>query len=144
VLATNAENCQLFVQRKVGTSSAKASFVILSRRAWLRSALGVATFSVLVACAAPTLPLPPPAIPTIDSGSTPLTIRLSSGGAIANALIVVVNRNTNLPGNERVAGAIADASGNWSLEIRASSGDVLELTQEVDSAQSPPVTFVVP
>ncbi len=118
--------------------------MILSRRAWLRSALGVAAFSVLVACAAPTLPLPPPAIPTIDSGSTPLTIRLSSGGAIANALIVVVNRNTNLPGNERVAGAIADAAGNWSLEIRASSGDVLELTQEVDSAQSPSVTFVVP
>ncbi|MBX3192432.1 MAG: hypothetical protein KF819_35905 [Labilithrix sp.] len=101
-----------------------------------------ATFAV--ACTSPTLPLPPPAAPTISAGSTPSTFRLSSvDGALPNALIVIVNRNEELPRNERVSGTIADDRGSWDVEVTAKIGDVLDVSQESGTTRSPSTTVTV-
>ncbi len=100
---------------------------------------GVAV-AALVACAAPTLPLPPPAIPTMAAGADADHIRLSSpcGGAEAYAVIVVVNENPAVAGDQAVSGSIAGSCGQWDVNVFAHSGDRLEITQEVGTTASPP------
>ncbi|MBS2015688.1 MAG: hypothetical protein JST00_22560 [Deltaproteobacteria bacterium] len=103
--------------------------------------------AALVACAActsPTLPLPPPALPTISAGSEPSTYRLSSiEGALPNALIVVVNRNESVPREKRVEGTIADERGSWEVVVFASPGDVLEISQESGTSRSSGTSLTV-
>jgi hypothetical protein len=111
----------------------------LTRRAVLALGLAVA------ACASPTLPLPPPAVPTVTASSTPGKVHLQSkNGAEANAIVVVLNNNPALPLDERVSGAQADASGSWDCDAFATTGDVLEITQEFASTRSPPTDVQVP
>jgi hypothetical protein len=110
-----------------------------TRRAVLALGLFVA------ACASPTLPLPPPAVPTVTPSTTAGKVHLASrNGAEANAIIVVVNKNPSVPLDQRVSGAQADGSGSWDCDAAASSGDVLEVTQEFESTRSPPVDVQVP
>ncbi len=110
-------------------------------RSWA-SALFLA--AVLAACASPTLPLPPPSLPTIGATSEPLMYRLSSvRGAIPNALVVVVNRNSTLPSQDRVNGTIADVEGSWELTIKATPGDVVDLSQEDGTVRSPSTTVTI-
>src|SRR5260221_11691292 len=79
---------------------------------------------IAAACTSPTLPLPPPAIPSISLGTEPGTFRLKSeGGALANALVIIVNRDAALPRDQRVDGTIADAQGSWDLVLKANAGD---------------------
>jgi hypothetical protein len=93
--------------------------------------------ALIVACAAPTLPLPPPAIPIVDSADLPaakvkLSVKLSSvNGALPNAIIQTYDPNTNLPDDERVGGAQADENGSWDTTIDAFHGDEVEVTQEI-------------
>lgn len=97
-----------------------------------------------VACASPTLPLPPPTAPTITLGAQPGTVRLTSTqGAEPNAVIIVINRNADLPRDKRVSGTIADERGNWDVEVFATSGDALDITQDNGSARSPVTTVTV-
>jgi hypothetical protein len=99
----------------------------------------------IAGCAAPTLPLPPPSEPTIAPQGTAGTYRLSSDrGAQGNAIIVIVNRNPDVPRNKRVSGAQADPEGTWEAEVIASPGDALDITQEFGTTRSPSITVVVP
>lgn len=97
--------------------------------------------SLATSCTSPTLPLPPPTLPSITSGSTPDIFHLKSErGAIPNALIVVVNRNESLPRDQRVTGTIADVNGSWELDVRATVGDYVDISQEDGTTRSPVVT----
>lgn len=103
----------------------------------LRRLLAVGPGAVLVAsllaCESPTLPLPPPAVPTEAAGPDADHVRLSStcGGAEPYAIIIVVNENINVPGDKAVGGSIADGCGGWDAVVYAHSGDVLQVTQQV-------------
>jgi len=102
------------------------------------------TAALVLACASctsPTLPLPPPTAPTISTGLAPNTFHLKSDkGAIPNALIVVVNRNESVPRDQRVEGTIADVNGSWELDITASVGDFVDISQEDGTTRSPVTT----
>lgn len=96
-------------------------------------------------CTSPTLPLPPPAIPTITASPTAGMVHLTSkNGVEGNAIIVVYNRNPEVPLDRRVGGAQANAEGSWSCDVFASSGDALDITQEVADTRSAPITVKVP
>jgi hypothetical protein len=100
--------------------------------------------AALVACASPTLPLPPPAIPTIDTSTAAGKVHLTSrGGAEPNAIVIIINRNPTLALNSRVFGAQADGYGSWDAEVTASNGDVLEITQEIGTERSPSILVQV-
>lgn len=105
----------------------------------------LAAFAALaLACTSPTLPLPPPASPVITVGSEPDTFKLASvDGALPNALIVIVNRNEELPPYKRVSGTIADARGSWTAIVTAKVGDLLDISQESGSTSSPGTTVTV-
>jgi hypothetical protein len=111
---------------------------------WLALVVTVAALGGLCGgsgCTSPTLPLPPPTAPTITTGSIPNTFHLKSEkGAIPNALIVVVNRNEAVPRDQRVEGTIADAFGSWELDIKANSGDFVDISQEDGTTRSPVTT----
>ena len=115
----------------------------LLMRAW--PILGALVCAISLSCTSPTLPLPPPVAPTVSAGSTPDTIHLTAGpgGAEPNALLVVVNRNTDVPRNKRVSGTIADAQGAWDLEVFAHSNDTLDISQEIGTTRSQGTTIVV-
>lgn len=110
---------------------------------WLLRAFGIA--AVLVACVSPTLPLPPPALPTISLGQSEQAYHLKSErGTIANALVIAVNRDLNLPAEQRVSGTIADANGTWEMDVIGKAGDVLDLSQESGSDRSPSIDVTLP
>lgn len=99
----------------------------------------------LAACVAPTLPLPPPDQPSIGRGSDDSTFHLSSfRGAQPDAIIVVVNRNPDIPRSKRVSGAQADGDGTWETEVTAKVGDILDITQELGTTRSVSTTVRVP
>jgi hypothetical protein len=108
----------------------------------------VATLLVAVvgACESPTLPLPPPAIPSISTQGAPQgeVHLISKQGAEPNALVVVYNRNPAVPLDKRVGGAQADGQGTWDAFVVASPGDVLDLTQQFGNEMSPPTSVQVP
>jgi hypothetical protein len=100
---------------------------------------------LLFACASPTLPLPPPAVPTIVASTSPGKYHLSSErGAEPNAIIIVFNRNPAVPRDQRVSGAQADGGGTWDAEVIASAGDYLDISQEFGTTRSAPITVQVP
>lgn len=108
-----------------------------------RVALG-ALVALASACTSPSLPLPPPAAPIISSGLEPDTFRVASiEGAQPNALILIVNRNEDLPRNKRVSGTLADGLGSWDIVVTAKVGDVLDISQEASGARSPDTTVTV-
>ena len=104
--------------------------------------LALALALVLAAsCTSPTLPLPPPALPTVSVGSSPDSFRLRSDrGALPNALIVVINRNETLSRDERVDATLADVEGSWEIGIKGKVGDLVDVSQEDGTARSAPVT----
>jgi hypothetical protein len=109
---------------------------------WMAALAALA--ALVLACTSPTLPLPPPAVPIISSGLEPDTFKLSSiAGAEPNALIVIVNRNEELPSNKRVSGTLADAHGSWDVIVVAKIGDVLDISQESGTTRSPGTTVTV-
>ena len=115
---------------------------------WSRSlrAFGVAALlAVATSCASPTLPLPPPALPSVAASTSPGKYRLTSArGAEPNAIIIIFNRNPSVPLDERVSGAQADGAGTWDAEVIASPGDYLDVRQEFGTTRSAPVTVQVP
>jgi hypothetical protein len=110
-----------------------------------RGVWGLALLSGALACASPTLPLPPPVAPTVETTTDALHVKLVAGcgGALPQATVVVVNRRPSLPGDQAVSGALADSCGAWDAIVVAQSGDVLDVTQESGTDTSPPVTVTV-
>jgi hypothetical protein len=97
-----------------------------------------------VACASPTLPLPPPAVPTIDPGPMAGQVHLSSpcGGAETGATVLVIDNNETAA--KRDAVTVADNCGAWSLDAYANKGDYLQVQQIVGSEISSSVSVPVP
>ncbi len=98
--------------------------------------------AVALACASPTLPLPPPEAPEILAGADADHVDLVAGcgGAEDYATIQIVNTNPSAA----VAGVIARATdcGAWNAQVFAHKGDVLDITQEY-AAQASLVTSVL-
>jgi hypothetical protein len=105
----------------------------------------VGLFALVLSCASPTLPVPPPLLPTITTSSAPGKVHLTSqGGAEPDAVIVIYNRNPSVPLDQRVSGSQADGYGTWDAEVVATPGDFLDIAQEVGTSRSAPVTAQVP
>ncbi|HEY8038371.1 MAG TPA: hypothetical protein VIF15_01195 [Polyangiaceae bacterium] len=112
----------------------------------LRRLLAVGPVVALaLACASPTLPLPPPMAPSIGSGPDADHIKLFApcGGAEANAVMVIVNTNTSVPGDQAVSGSRTDSCGAWDATVFAHSGDFLDITQEFGTTRSQPTVVQV-
>ena len=99
-----------------------------------------------IACESPTLPLPPPSTPYVSTqGLPPGQVRLASPrGAEPNAVIVIYNTDPAIPLDHRVGGAQADSNGTWDAVVYASSGDVLDVSQQFGTASSPTTNVRVP
>jgi hypothetical protein len=96
-------------------------------------------FLLALACASPTLPLPPPELPTQTIGVDADHITLSAGcGSVENgAVVIIINQNPAVGGDKAVSGALANPCGQWDASVYAHAGDVLELTQLSGSDTSP-------
>jgi|CZKU01.1.fsa_nt_gi hypothetical protein len=96
-------------------------------------------FLLALACASPTLPLPPPELPTQTVGVDADHITLSAGcGAVeSEAVVIIINESPAVPGDKAVSGALANACGQWDASVFAHSGDWLQVTQVADSETSP-------
>ena len=92
-----------------------------------------------LACASPTLPLPPPDLPTQTLGvdADHIALRAACGSAEPDAVIVIINENLTLRGDQAVSGSIADGCGQWDSSVYAHAGDVLQITQVANSMTSP-------
>lgn len=106
--------------------------------------LVVAPLAVALACNSPTLPLPPPALPTVSASPEPGKVHLSSDkGAEPNAIIVIINTNPNITRDKNVGGATADDNGSWFTDIYGADGDVVEISQEFGTTKSAPVRLIL-
>jgi hypothetical protein len=109
--------------------------------AWSGATIG---FTCIVACASPTLPLPPPDAPVISAGLTSDTVRLTADrGALPDAIIVVFNTNPAVERGKRVTGTQAGPDGSWTTVVPARPGECLQITQIVSADTSPPVIVCV-
>jgi len=108
----------------------------------LRRVFAVGPLAALaVACASPTLPLPPPEEPTVDADHVILTV--GCGGAETGTLIVIVNTNPAVPGDEAVSGSEVSDCGGWDATVFAHEGDFLDITQEIGTERSQPLVLQV-
>ena len=99
--------------------------------------------ALVLACASPTLPLPPPAAPTVEYvDSEHVTLTGACYGAQPNAQISVTN--DRLQAEEPDAGSDefgvpTSSCGSWSETVPARSGDELIIQQEVNYISSYPL-----
>jgi hypothetical protein len=102
-------------------------------------------FLLALACASPTLPLPPPELPSQSVGVDADHITLSGAcGSVQNdAVVVVINQGNLVPGDKAVSGAIATGCGQWDASVFAHTGDLLEVTQLAGAQTSPSTTVQV-
>lgn len=98
----------------------------------------------IVACAAPTLPLPPPAAPTVESlGNGEYRLR-GERSVDPYAIVVLYNQNYTRSFDERTEATQADAEGTWETRIKASPRDLIDIWQESGATKSPPSTIQIP
>jgi hypothetical protein len=112
----------------------------------LRRLLAVGPLVALaIGCASPTLPLPPPEEPTLSAGldADHVILTVACGGAETGTLIVIVNTDTAVPGDEAVSGALVSDCGGWDATVFAHNGDVLDITQEIGTERSQPLALQV-
>jgi hypothetical protein len=108
--------------------------MVSGSRRWLFS---VAAALAVGACLAPTLPLPPPAEPTVsgpdDSGTVALTGYVQPG-----SWVFAVNRATN-------AGAFhdTDEKGHYELSLQANVGDSVAFWYEIEGNTSDTLVFTI-
>jgi hypothetical protein len=102
-------------------------------------------FLLALACASPTLPLPPPVLPMQTAGVDADHITLSGAcGSVENsAVVLVINANPQVAGDKAVSGALASTCGQWDASVFAHSGDTLEVTQLAGTQTSPSTTVQV-
>jgi hypothetical protein len=106
----------------------------------------VAVFlAAALSCASPTLPLPPPLLPTQSAGPDANHIRLSApcGGVEPDALVIILNENPSIAGDQAVGGSLANSCGQWDAVVYAHKNDVLQITQEQGTAASTPTIVQV-
>lgn len=108
-----------------------------------RSMLFRVALLAAVACASPTLPLPPPEAPLISEGVQPGTVHLVGANAEPNAEILIRNMNDALPRDRQLGGSIAGPDGVWDADVYGGKGDVLSITQRVGNDVSPPVVVTI-
>ncbi len=97
----------------------------------------------MLACASPTLPLPPPDVPFVSAGALAGTVHLVGSNAESGAEIVIRNMNPAVPTNRQIGGAVVNPDGTWDADVYAGNGDVLTLTQQVGNAVSPPLVLTI-
>jgi hypothetical protein len=116
----------------------------------LRRVLAVAPLVALglacLACDSPTLPLPPPMVPTITAGASAheFVLTATCGGAEAGAVIIIENTDTNIANDQRISGALASSCGAWNATVYANYGDVLNVTQDDGTVVSSPEVVQIP
>ena len=102
--------------------------------------------TLALACASPTLPLPPPVEP--EEGLPPdadhIKLVASCGGELPDVVIVVITNSPGGPNDEAVSGAKTSDCGAWDAVVYAHSGDVLEIVADLGAAQSQPLLYQVP
>lgn len=96
------------------------------------------------ACAAPTLPLPPPTAPSISEVAPDQYKLVGYQSVEPDALVVIYNNDPALAPSDRVDGAQADSSGSWEKVVSAKRGSVLDIWQESGTMRSPTVTIQLP
>jgi hypothetical protein len=113
----------------------------------LRAALSLgAAGAFVVACASPTLPLPPPEIPDVESDGLPAgEVKLvgMAGGAIPGSYIVTINDNPTLPSDDQVGGGGVHSDGSWDAIVHASPGDAIQIFDWEGDEMSPPITVQI-
>lgn len=102
-----------------------------------RLLLGLAGLGV-VACLSPTLPMPPPAKPSVSAPDESGFARVQ-GVARPRAEVIAWNRANNL-----IAGQVTGESAFYDFKIEAQSGDVLEVWYILGADESPTVQVIVP
>jgi hypothetical protein len=99
-----------------------------------------------VACASPTLPLPPPEAPIQSPGVDADHVKLTAGcgGAEEGATIFIINQTieTTAP-DMAVSGSIASACGSWDAFVLAHTGDSLAISQETGTQASTATIYTV-
>jgi hypothetical protein len=112
-----------------------------------RSAAAFAPLLVagVVACASPTLPLPPPSLPTqmATADADYVSLRGDCGNAEDGALVITVNRGTDVPADRAIGGAVADNCGAWEAAIFAHKGDTIEISQQAGTTVSGKTIYVI-
>lgn len=119
--------------------------MVSSRRSFVRLVAG-AFASAAAACVSPTLPLPPPETPVVLPGVEEgrYVLQGGPGAALPDAIVVAINGNPSLDRTKRVTGTQAQTDGSWRMEIYASPGDTIDVTQERSDERSAPVTVRIP
>lgn len=107
--------------------------MVRARRLFLVSLL-----VVFGGCLSPTLPLPPPATPEVETVSQGL-VELSGTVPEPHATVIAENRMTGL-----FAGTTADEVGAYRFRIEAEPGQRLRLYYEAGSLRSEDLLFAVP
>jgi hypothetical protein len=111
----------------------------------LRRWPAAATFVALVlACASPTLPLPPPEAPeqeVVDATHVKLTA--GCGGALQGAQIEVLNQTESDPNNSYGSPTWATDCGSWFVTVFARTNDRLQITQTYGTTLSLPTEVCV-
>jgi len=97
-------------------------------------------------CTSPTLPLPPPLAPSITAGPDADHVLLAAGcnPPEASSVIVIINTTAGVPMDRAVGGALTNDCGAWDAIVYAHSGDVLDITYEIDGQTSLPTTVSPP
>jgi len=129
-----------------GTRCATKLAVVIGRRLFAGVAVALA-----VACASPTLPLPPPTVDSATAGATPGTVVLN-GTAEELGTILIINENSAVPPNQDVSGATVvqdkqTGAFTWTATVVGSNGDVLEIYLVNPSGKqndiSSPLTYTI-
>ena len=117
----------------------------------LRRALAATPFVALaIACASPTLPLPPPEEVSVGAGLDADHVVLTGlcGGTPRNVFVVIINAggsNVPVPLDQAVGGARTDPTcGKWDSTVFAHSGDLLSVTYDEDEVVSQALLIGVP
>jgi len=99
-----------------------------------------------IACASPTLPLPPPEAPTQTPGVDADHIKLTAGcgGAQAGANILIINQTFATSALDMAASAtLANGCGAWDANVFAHTGDILHISQESGTVGSDATIYTV-
>ncbi|MGH7438048.1 MAG: hypothetical protein ACRENE_20390 [Polyangiaceae bacterium] len=98
-----------------------------------------------VGCLSPTLPLPPPAVPTQQMlSSTQVRLTSDCGGVQNDAQVLVRNVTEAVPGSSQIGDLYqATACGSWSATVFAKTNDIVVISQQTDTNEGLPLTVRV-
>lgn len=110
-----------------------------------RRLVATGSIALLVACASPTLPLPPPQdVSVVRVDSTHVALSATCNSAPPDVVLTILNDSFKDP-TQAGAVAVSDTCGAWAAEnVLASHGDVLTITYEQGSQISQPAYVVAP